>query len=107
MTSVRMFGERLKLLREERGLSVRGVARALDLHATTIYGIEAGRQAPSFILVGRLAALLHVDEVDLFTFPQTGVRHELIDLTRSSPLARLLELREAASRAEAAPRRPR
>ncbi len=41
-----------------------------------------------------LARLLAVDELDLFTFPDTGPRHDLIDITRRAPLRIILSTRE-------------
>ena len=83
------FARRLKQLRGERGISVRDVAGALQVHVTAIYNIERGVSAFSFNRLQGLAAVLRVDELDLFTFPERSIRHALIELSRHASLEAL------------------
>ncbi len=57
-------------------------------------GSSAGRHAISFRHLVALAQLLEIDELDLFTLPDSTPRHDLIDLTRRAPLRVVLSTRE-------------
>ena len=52
------WGEKVRELREERGLSVRELARRCDVHHTTILRIETGQLCPHDALKWRLAGVL-------------------------------------------------
>jgi len=58
---------RLKQLREDRGYSVRGLAREAGVSTETVYSIEHGRRQPSVRTVGKLARALGVESKDLFS----------------------------------------
>ncbi len=56
-----MFGEKLRTLRERRGLSLRQLAAMLDIHAHSfISEIETGKKKPSLELVIKVADLFQV-----------------------------------------------
>jgi transcriptional regulator with XRE-family HTH domain len=57
---------RLKQLREDRGYSVRGLAREAGVSPETVYSLEHGRRQPSVRTVGKLARALGVESKDLF-----------------------------------------
>jgi DNA-binding XRE family transcriptional regulator len=58
---------RLKQLREDRGYSVRGLAREAGVSTETVYSVEHGRRQPSVRTVGKLARALGVESKDLFS----------------------------------------
>ena len=58
---------RLKQLREDRGYSVRGLAREAGVSTETVYSIEHGRRQPSVRTAGKLARALGVESKDLFS----------------------------------------
>jgi transcriptional regulator with XRE-family HTH domain len=59
---MRTVGERVKRLREERGLSVLELASSVGCSEATIRQLESGHvQAPSFVLGVRLANALNAD----------------------------------------------
>jgi transcriptional regulator with XRE-family HTH domain len=91
---LRKFAARVKVVWLERGLRVADVARALCCDPSSIYAIERGRHALSFRHLVALARLFEVDELDLFTLPDTGPRHDLIDLTRCAPRRVVLSTRK-------------
>ena len=56
-----MFGEKLRSLRERRGLSLRQLAALLGIHAHSfISEIETGKKKPSLELVLKVADLFHI-----------------------------------------------
>lgn len=54
------FGERVRKLREQRGLSQAQLAERADLDVTYISGIERGRRNPGLNTLGRVARALGV-----------------------------------------------
>ena len=55
------FGEKLRKLREESGLSQEGLARKGGFSISNVRNYEQGRGLPSFPIVVKLAAALGVD----------------------------------------------
>jgi transcriptional regulator with XRE-family HTH domain len=60
MTTFRRFGEKLRTLRERRGLTVRQLAAMLEITHSHIVSIETGRHKPSVKLVIKVADLFNV-----------------------------------------------
>ena len=56
----RAFGERVRRLRLQRGLSQEALAEQAGLHWTYISGVERGRRSPGLNVIAKLAAALHV-----------------------------------------------
>jgi transcriptional regulator with XRE-family HTH domain len=83
------FARRLKQLRIERGIAARDLAADLRMHVSAIYNIERGVHALSLNRLPEFARRLHIDELDLFTFPKGSVRHALIDLSSGAPFEAL------------------
>lgn len=92
---LKLVGARLRMLREEQGLTVAEVAGELDCDPSSIYSIEKGRHAPSFTRLVELAELLKCDELDLLTFPGAEARHELVELSRDAPVATVAAMKAA------------
>jgi transcriptional regulator with XRE-family HTH domain len=92
---LRRLGARLKQLREEQGFRMAEVAGSLGVEPTTLYAIERGDSAPSFKLFMELARLYKADEADLCTWPGSHLRHDLRELIRLTPNAKLRELQAA------------
>ncbi|MGE4421663.1 MAG: helix-turn-helix domain-containing protein [Pseudodesulfovibrio sp.] len=55
------FGQRVRQLREEAGLSQEKLAELTDVHRTYISGIERGRQNISLLTMHQLALALETD----------------------------------------------
>lgn len=55
------FGQRIRRLREEAGLSQEKLAEETDVHRTYISGVERGRQNISLLTMKKLAQALDVD----------------------------------------------
>jgi transcriptional regulator with XRE-family HTH domain len=89
----KLFGARVRALREEQQLRVIDVAALIGCDASYYYSIERGDSTPSFELLMAIAKSLKVDEADLFTWPGTGIRHDLRELVRQAPNALLPDLR--------------
>ena len=93
-TVKKLFGARLKQLREEQGLRVDDVAGWVGVDRTHVYGLERGDVWPSIDLAIGLATVYRVDPADLFTFPESHPRHLLRDRLRQVPNAKLAALNE-------------
>jgi transcriptional regulator with XRE-family HTH domain len=62
-----MFIERIKQLREERGLPLRKLAAALDIDSATYWKIEKGERRARKEHIAIIAELLQADKDDLLT----------------------------------------
>jgi transcriptional regulator with XRE-family HTH domain len=54
------FGEKLRTLRERRGMTQRMLAAELDFSQAYVYKLENGQRRPSGELVFKVAQLFHV-----------------------------------------------
>lgn len=70
--TVQDFGERLRVLRKERGLSQEGFALLVDLDRTYVGGIERGERNPGLKVIIRIAETLDVPASDLFVKSANG-----------------------------------
>ena len=61
-----LFGETLRKLRTEKGLTQKELANQLFVYHTTIAHWEAGRRLPDALMISRLAGCLDVDANMLF-----------------------------------------
>jgi transcriptional regulator with XRE-family HTH domain len=61
-----MFGERIRVLRQERGLTQERLAGKADLTTGFVNNVEHGRKVPSLTTILKLARALEVDAADLF-----------------------------------------
>jgi transcriptional regulator with XRE-family HTH domain len=68
----KLFGERVRELRKERGFSQEGFADECGLHRTYMSGIERGLRNVSLENVARIANALGVPIGDLFTWSQAS-----------------------------------
>jgi transcriptional regulator with XRE-family HTH domain len=62
----RKFGERLRELRKEKGLSQEALALACELDRTYIGGIERGERNPSLVNIYKIATALGISAKELF-----------------------------------------
>ena len=60
------FGERVRELRKQKGLSQEALALACDLDRTYIGGVERGERNISLINIHKIAEALGVNAKDLF-----------------------------------------
>jgi transcriptional regulator with XRE-family HTH domain len=60
------FGERVKLLRSNLGLTQSGLAEGIGMSVEWVRRIELGRASPSFETISALARALGVSPADLF-----------------------------------------
>ena len=65
----RTFGQRMRELRTEKGLSQEALALACDLDRTYIGGIERGERNVSLVNIQKIASALGVPVRELFLMP--------------------------------------
>lgn len=65
-----LFGERVRALRQSRGLSQEALALAAGLDRTYIGGVERGKRNISLINIQKIASALEVSPADLLLFQQ-------------------------------------
>ena len=91
----KLFGHRVRQLREEQQLGATDVAALIGCDVSHYYSIERGAHPPSFALLLAIAKTFKVDEADLFTWPGSGVRHDLREQVRLTPPPALAALKAA------------
>jgi transcriptional regulator with XRE-family HTH domain len=91
----KLFGGRIRQLREEQKLSAVDVAALIGCDVSHYYSIERGTHPPSFALLVAIAKVLKVDEADLFIWPGNGLRHDLREQIRLVPPPSLSDVKEA------------
>ncbi len=88
------FGERVRALREQRGMSLKALAAALGVSAAYLSALEHGRRGrPSWWLVQRIIAEFNIiwDEAEeLAALARLSHPKPVIDTTGLSPRATLL-----------------
>jgi len=78
------FGERIKELRESRGLLQRQLAARLEIDTPMFSKIERGERRAKREHVERLADLLHANKPELFSL---WLSDQIIDLVKNEPQA--------------------
>ena len=61
-----LYGERLRQIRLEKGVSQEALAAAADLHRTYVSSVERGERNVSIVNIARLAAALDVPIREFF-----------------------------------------
>lgn len=89
----KLFGARVRQLREEHDLGAADVAALIGCDVSHYYAIERGTHPPSFALIVAIAKTFKVDEADLFTWPGSGARHDLREQIRVSNPQALAQLK--------------
>ena len=84
------FGQKLKLLREERGYTQLQLANATGSKQATITAYETGRNEPSFAVVKKFAEFFHVPSSFLFPDDEDSNEDfsrdiEILDAMRKRP----------------------
>ncbi len=69
---MKRFGEKLRILRKQRGLTIRELADKLDVHNTYVNKLETGKRSPSANIILKVIQFFDVsadqlirDELDL------------------------------------------
>jgi transcriptional regulator with XRE-family HTH domain len=61
-----MFGQALKKIREQRGISQEKLADIMEMHRNTVALLERGQRNPSLETIKKLARALRVDPGKFF-----------------------------------------
>ncbi len=91
----KLFGHRVRQLREEQQLGAADVAALIGCDVSHYYSIERGAHPPSFALLLAIAKTFKVDEADLFTWPGSGLRHDVREQVRLATPPALAALKAA------------
>jgi transcriptional regulator with XRE-family HTH domain len=67
---LKLFGERVRVLRQAHGFSQEALALAAELDRTYIGGVERGERNISLINIQKIAQALDVSPADLLQFEQ-------------------------------------
>lgn len=59
------FGDRVRMLRNEAGLSQEKLAELAELHRTYLSGVERGERNPSLVSIARIAKSLKISLSEL------------------------------------------
>lgn len=78
-------GERIRELREERDLSLRELARSLDVSAAFMSDVELGRRYPTAEMLGKIAKKLRTTLEDLQSHDSRAPVDELRRMASSNP----------------------
>ena len=68
MDSPKLFGQRLRSLRQARGLTQERLGELADLNYKYLGSVERGERNPSLLVLERIAIALEVELSDLFRF---------------------------------------
>lgn len=80
MKTEKTFGETVKKLREEKKLTLREVAEALEIDTSMLGKIEKNSRKPNKILIENFASFFDVDEKDLtISFLSDSVAYKIIE----------------------------
>lgn len=80
MKTEKTFGETIKKLREEKKLTLREVAEALEIDTSMLGKIEKNSRKPNKILIENFASFFDVNEKDLtISFLSDSVAYKIID----------------------------
>lgn len=80
MKTEKTFGETIKKLREEKKLTLREVAEALEIDTSMLGKIEKNSRKPNKILIENFASFFEVNEKDLtISFLSDSVAYKIID----------------------------
>jgi transcriptional regulator with XRE-family HTH domain len=71
-TIQQLFGERVRVLRQEQGLSQEELAYRAGVHRTYLGGIERGERNPALKNIAAMAEALGVSFSELFHFEEQG-----------------------------------
>jgi len=73
----KLFGENLKKLRKEKGLSQEALAERVEIETYNISRIETGKSFPQINNLIKIINLLEVEPVELFNFTHFNSNFEL------------------------------
>jgi len=65
-TKTKLFGQAVRKLRENLGISQEGLAARIEIHRTYLGGVERGERNPTLITILRIAKALEVKPSVLF-----------------------------------------
>jgi transcriptional regulator with XRE-family HTH domain len=87
-----LIGQRIKALREERGLGLEELAHAADFSKGHLSSLERGLVMPTVATLSKLADALEVLVADIVSSPERSLREKVLDLTRHTPTGPLKRL---------------
>jgi len=80
MTSKKLFGARIKSLRESKGWTQEYLAEKMNISPNYLSSIERGKENPTFDMLMKLSDSLEVEMWELFEFGHEVSRKELKEM---------------------------
>jgi len=71
------IGNRIKYLRQQRGLSQEKLAEAIDIATTSLSYVETGRGFMTLVTLEKLAKVLNVELYEIFKFSTINTKEEM------------------------------
>ena len=87
-----LIGQRIKALREERGLGLEQLAHEAEFSKGHLSSLERGLVMPTVATLSKLANALGVLVADVVSSPERSLREKVLDLTRHTPTGPLRRL---------------
>lgn len=91
-------GQRIRLFRELRGLTLEKLAYETDQSKGHLSDVERGFSRPSLATLNRIAERLDVLLLDLVTFPEVDARQAATDALRGLPRPALQKIAKQAKK---------
>lgn len=77
---IQSFGERLRLLREDKGLTLRSVSESLKVDLSLLAKIERDERQPTKEIISQVARFFKVDSKELLhTFLSDQIAYKILD----------------------------
>lgn len=87
------FAARIKKMREQRGISIKSLAKSLDVNYTYLSKIENSKSIPSEIFIEKLATVFNCDANEL-KIMAGKIPVDVLDILKNNPLEAIAYLRK-------------
>jgi transcriptional regulator with XRE-family HTH domain len=92
MKKTSTFGEHLRNLREEAGLTLKFVSEQIGIDTSLLAKIERNERPPTKLIIKHIATFFKVDEKDLFnSFLSDQIAYKIIDEEADLSILRVAE----------------
>ena len=86
------FAAKIKTMREQKGISIKTLAKSLDVNYTYLSKIENSKSVPSEAFIERLAKVFNYD-ADELKIMAGKIPDDVIEILKNNPLEAIIYLR--------------